>query len=157
MGAAAAAVRLRLLYWLLLCDIVTSTVALPFITSNPQFVSRDIIINNSSGTIQIFDSTTDQAILQGPATDGSGTNFSIPAMLWLAFCFVVGIPMTIAGIRGWRITIGVGIGLPATVCCMAFLNRVLVTQLILISHQQHGQHLSTQLARQAFQICFSQL
>lgn len=124
MGAAAVTVRLQLLYWLLLCGIVT-TLALPVITPFPQFVSRDIIVNNSSGTVQVFDSTTDQPILQGPATDGSGTNFSIPALIWLAFCLLLGIPMTIAGIRGWRFTIGVGIGLPATVCSWAaFINTV---------------------------------
>ena len=122
MVAAAATVRLQLLYWLLLCELVTTALALPFATSVPQFVSRGIIINNGTGTIQVFDSTTDQAIPQGPATDGSGTNFSIPAVIWLAFCVVLGVPMAIAGIRGWRFTVGAGIGLPATVCCTVFLN-----------------------------------
>jgi hypothetical protein len=124
MGAVAASVRLlKLFYWLLLCDIVTCALALP--SSFPQLVPRNIIINNSSSTIEVFDSTTDQAILQGSATDGSGTNFSIPAVIWLVFCFVIGIPMVIAGIRGWRLTIGVGIGLPAAVCCMFLSNFAL--------------------------------
>jgi Domain of unknown function (DUF4203) len=118
MGTVAASVRLiKCFYWLVLCDIVICALALPFIPSSfPQLVPRGIVVNNSSGTVQVFDSTTEQEILQGPATDGSGTNFSLAAAIWLVFCFVVGIPMAIAGIRGWRVTIGIGIGLSAAAC-----------------------------------------
>lgn len=123
MGAVAVSVRLQLLYWIFLCDIFNSTLALPFIPSSiPQIISRDIIIGNNSGFIQVFDTVTEQAIPQGPAIDGSGTN---SAVIWLVFCFVIGVPMSIAGIRGWRLTIGVGIGLSATACSWAaFINTI---------------------------------
>jgi len=119
MGAVVASVRLQLLYWLVFCNIFTSALSLPFIPlSVPQLVPRGVVVNNSSGTIRVFDSSTDQPIPQGPATDGGGTNFSVPAVIWLAFCFVIGAPMAFAGVRGWRLTTGVGIGLPAAACCM---------------------------------------
>ncbi|KAG5720759.1 hypothetical protein E4T56_gene16934, partial [Termitomyces sp. T112] len=44
-------------------------------------------------------------------------------IIWLAFSFVVGLPMTIAGIRLWRMTTGVGVGLAAAVCSWAALNN----------------------------------
>lgn len=117
MRAVAALVRLHL--WLFLCRITTSTLALPLVHSSiPQLAPRSITVTNISGTIRVFDSATDQAILQGPATDGSGTNFSLCAVIWIAFCFIIGTPMAIAGIRGWRFTLGVGIALSAAVCCM---------------------------------------
>ena len=117
---AAASVRLKIVYWHLLCHIST-VLALPFTPSTflrLDVVSRDVIVNNSTGVPQIFDSSTEQIIPQGPATDGSGTNFSLPAVIWIVFCFAIGIPMAVAGIRGWRLTTGVGIGLPAAACCM---------------------------------------
>lgn len=83
---------------------------------------RGFVINNSTGTPQVFDSVTQQPIPQGPATDGGGTGFDISAIIWLAFSFAVGTPMAIAGIHLWRITTGVGIGLAAAVCCTSLLS-----------------------------------
>lgn len=79
-------------------------------------------LNNVTGTLQVFNPTTQQPIAQGSASDGSGstsdtaTSFTAPALLWIGFCFLVGVPMAFAGIRGWRLTTGVGIGLATSVC-----------------------------------------
>jgi hypothetical protein len=52
-----------------------------------------------------------------PPTDGGGQGFSPPAILWLIFCPTVGLPLMIAGVRGWKVTSGVGIGLSLAVLC----------------------------------------
>ncbi|KAG6877661.1 hypothetical protein C0993_005286 [Termitomyces sp. T159_Od127] len=94
----------------------------PLHVSHPyQLSPRGFVINNSTGIPQVFDSTTHQSVPQGPATDGGGTGFDLAAIIWLAFSFAVGPPMAIAGIRMWRITTGVGIGLAAAVCSWAAL------------------------------------
>jgi hypothetical protein len=72
-------------------------------------------VNNETGTIQVFD-PSGASILQGAATDGSGSNFDLPALIWIGFSLIVGVPMAGAGIRGWRLTTGVGIGVAAAVC-----------------------------------------
>ncbi|KAG5646202.1 hypothetical protein DXG03_004028 [Asterophora parasitica] len=76
-------------------------------------------INNATGTPQVFSPASQAFIPQGPATDGGGTDFDVAAIIWLVFCFVIGTPMSFAGIRGWRVTTGVGIGLSAVVCSWA--------------------------------------
>lgn len=75
------------------------------------------ILNNHTGQLQAFNPITQQRIPQGPATDAGGQDFDGPAILWIIFSFVIGPPMAFAGIRGWRLTTGVGLGLAATVCC----------------------------------------
>ena len=37
--------------------------------------------------------------------------------IWLAFVFIVGVPLALAGVRLWRFTTGMGIGLAVTICC----------------------------------------
>jgi len=81
------------------------------------------IISNSSGTVEVFDPSTLSPIPQAPATDGGGSNFDPPASIWIAFSLGIGIPMAFAGIRGWRLTTGAGIGLAVTVCAWAALNN----------------------------------
>ena len=50
-----------------------------------------------------------------PPTDGGGQGFSIPAILWIIFCALIGLPLAITGVRGWKVTSGVGIGLSLTI------------------------------------------
>jgi hypothetical protein len=76
------------------------------------------IIKNINGNITVFDPTTQLPIPQGPGSDGGGSGFSIPALLWIGFCIVMGIPLTAAGIRGWRLTTGAGVGLSSAVLGM---------------------------------------
>ena len=75
------------------------------------------ILNNHTGQPEAYSPITQQLIPQGPATDAGGQNYNGPAILWIIFSFVIGPPMAFAGIRGWRLTTGVGLGLAATVCC----------------------------------------
>ena len=93
-----------------------SPVVLPFL-SNTLITRSAPIISNATGHPVVFNPNTQQQIPQSPASDGAGKNFSPPAILWIGFCSLVGPPLAIAGVRGWRITTGVGIGLSAAVCC----------------------------------------
>lgn len=77
------------------------------------------ILNNHTGQLEAFNPITQQLIPQGPATDAGGQDFDGPAILWITFSFVIGPPMAFAGIRGWRLTTGVGLGLAAAVCSWA--------------------------------------
>ncbi|KAG0708692.1 hypothetical protein DFH29DRAFT_891610 [Suillus ampliporus] len=75
----------------------------------------DVIISNANGTIVVYSPLTGNEIPQGLATDGSGSGFSLSAVLWIAFSFTVGIPLMLAGFRGWRLTTGAAIGLSVAV------------------------------------------
>lgn len=85
-------------------------------TGLPHIARANVVINNASGVLEIFNPTTDLPIAQGAASDGGGTDFSLPALVWIIFTIVVGLPMAVAGIRGWRLTTGASIGLSAAVC-----------------------------------------
>jgi len=54
---------------------------------------------------------------RSPPTDGGGQGFSPPAILWILFCGLVGPPLVIAGVRGWKVTSGVGNGLALAILC----------------------------------------
>ncbi|THU89777.1 hypothetical protein K435DRAFT_802493 [Dendrothele bispora CBS 962.96] len=83
-------------------------------------VPRQIEINTlPNGTYIVSDPATQQIIAQGPATDGSGSNFSAPALIWIGYTLAFGLPLTIAGIRGWRFTLGASLALTAAVCSWA--------------------------------------
>ncbi|KAJ7125289.1 hypothetical protein C8R44DRAFT_782789 [Mycena epipterygia] len=113
-----AVVRLRIasLFWLLL--IVFSTLARASPTTRSLRPRTSFTVNNETGTIEVFD-PNGALIKQGPATDGSGANFDPPALIWIGFSLVLGIPMMCAGIRGWRLSTGMGIGLASAVCTWA--------------------------------------
>ncbi|KAG7449993.1 uncharacterized protein BT62DRAFT_886772 [Guyanagaster necrorhizus] len=83
--------------------------------SVPVLVPRKAIVSNASGTVVVVDSSTQETITQGDANDGAGDGFSPPAMLWIGCCLLIGVPLSFAGIRGWRLTTGAGIGLSAGV------------------------------------------
>ena len=77
-----------------------------------------IVVSSEVGdNVSVINPATDQTIPQGPGTDGGGTDFSLPAIIWLAFVFIVGVPLALAGVRLWRFTTGMGIGLAVTICC----------------------------------------
>ncbi|KAL0577681.1 hypothetical protein V5O48_004285 [Marasmius crinis-equi] len=87
-----------------------------------RLLPRDAIVTTGSdGSIVIVDSRTNQAIPQGLATDGSGSNFSPPALVWLIYCCTLGLPLALAGIRGWRFTTGIGISVCFAVSAWAAL------------------------------------
>ncbi|KAJ7270123.1 hypothetical protein B0H12DRAFT_826526 [Mycena haematopus] len=109
--------RIASLFWLLL--IVFSRLATASPTRTPSLLPRSsFTVNNDTGTIQVFD-PSGALINQYAATDGSGSNFDLPALIWIGFSLIVGLPMSCAGIRGWRLTTGVGIGVASAVCSWA--------------------------------------
>ncbi|KAH9855922.1 hypothetical protein C2E23DRAFT_556545 [Lenzites betulinus] len=84
------------------------------------------VVTSADGTnTTVIDPATNQVIVQGSATDGGGVDFSVPAIIWLAFAFAVGAPLALVGIRLWRLTTGAGVGLATTVCIWAaFVNSL---------------------------------
>ncbi|KAJ7725628.1 hypothetical protein DFH07DRAFT_250640 [Mycena maculata] len=101
------------LFWLLLSVFSTLAAASPVRTLLPRFT-----VDNATGTPQVFDDSGN-LVTQGAATDGSGTDFDPPALIWIGFCLILGLPLAGAGIRGWRLTTGAGIGLASAVCTWA--------------------------------------
>lgn len=80
-----------------------------------------ITTNNATGSIIVFNSQTQQPIPQGSASDGGGSAFNPPAVLWVVAAFSLGVPLSLAGFRGWKFTLGTAIGLSAAVCTWAAL------------------------------------
>ncbi|KAF8161410.1 hypothetical protein B0H34DRAFT_653299 [Crassisporium funariophilum] len=78
-----------------------------------------VVINNATGQPIVLNPATNQVFPQGRATDAGGKDFDVPALIWLIFSFVIGIPMSLAGIRGWRLSTGVGMGLAGAVASWA--------------------------------------
>ncbi|KAF9494196.1 hypothetical protein BDN71DRAFT_1449323 [Pleurotus eryngii] len=127
----AASVRLKTLLFTLiylfgtiLASPITSTpisaTLAPHVTLEPR---RAPILNNVTGELQVFDPNTGALIPQGPATDGGGVGSSPAALVWIVFSIVVGVPLALAGLRGWRLTTATGTGLALAVCIWAgFIN-----------------------------------
>ncbi|KAI0048799.1 hypothetical protein FA95DRAFT_1490314 [Auriscalpium vulgare] len=75
----------------------------------------------------VLDPSSRQPIAQTSASDGSGHGFtaSAPSIIWVAFSFVIGVPLAIAGVRGHLLTTGITIGLAFTVSSWAaFINSL---------------------------------
>lgn len=71
-------------------------------------------------TTAVINPSTNQVIPQGSGTDGGGTDFSLTAIIWLAFVLVTGLPLALAGIRLHRVTTGLAVGLGLTLCGESF-------------------------------------
>ncbi|KAJ7503130.1 hypothetical protein B0H11DRAFT_619582 [Mycena galericulata] len=115
LAMAVVALRIASLFWLLLVAFSTFAIASPTRTLIPR---SSFTVNNETGTVEVFDSSGN-LVAQGPGTDGSGSDFDPPALIWIGFCLILGLPMAGAGIRGWRLTTGVGIGVTSAVCTWA--------------------------------------
>jgi len=135
----AVAVRIRplLTYAWFFLSLVNVIFASPIILPSHSANSRDIlhardrsgvIINDATGNIVVFDSQTQQVISQGSASDGSGSGFDAAAVLWMVLSFLIGIPLGVAGIRGWKLTLGVAIGLSTAVCSWAAFTNTISSQ-----------------------------
>ncbi|TEB38106.1 hypothetical protein FA13DRAFT_1868483 [Coprinellus micaceus] len=74
-----------------------------------------------NGELVAFSDTTLQVIPQGPASDGAGKDFDAPAILWMGYCFVIGTPMALGGVRLGRVATGVGVGGTAAMLAWASL------------------------------------
>ena len=77
-------------------------------------VTRDLVVNEDTGTV--VDSETERSVDQGSASDGAGSDFDVPAILWLSFGLVVGLYLTLAGMRLWKMTTAFATGLVFAVC-----------------------------------------
>ncbi|KAH8827865.1 hypothetical protein DL96DRAFT_1527687 [Flagelloscypha sp. PMI_526] len=85
-----------------------------------ELVTRErAILRNETGDPRVFKPDTGDLVLQGPASDGAGFGFDAPAVIWLIFTGVIGLGLSLAGIRGWRFTTGSGVGLALAVCSYA--------------------------------------
>ena len=74
-----------------------------------------VVVSSQAGdNTTVINPSTDQVIAQGPGTDGGGSGPA--AIIWLVFVFVVGIPPALTGVRLWRFTTGMAVGLALTVC-----------------------------------------
>ena len=110
----------------------------------PPIVSPNINANNTIPTPSVL-----------PPTDGGGQGFSIPAILWIVFCALVGLPLVTAGVRGWKLTSGVGIGLSLAILCQYPCSRsvsghlTLTVPCVATPHLQFMRASSTQWLRTA--------
>ena len=77
-------------------------------------MARDIVVNEASGTV--VNTADGSNVDQGSASDGAGSGFDIPAVLWLSFGLAVGLYLTLGGMRLWRMTTGFAIGLVLALC-----------------------------------------
>jgi len=60
--------------------------------------------------------STHPHVPQGSATDGGGEehghgHYTLPSVFWIVFSALVGTPLAVAGVRGWRLTTAAGLGL----------------------------------------------
>ena len=118
---------LTLLSWLLVLlahDInvraspIASELPIPYgaapVTQYWKRITPIVVTSEVGDNTTVLNPSTNQVISQGPGTDGGGSG--PPAIVWLVFVFVVGIPLALAGIRLWRFTTGMAVGLGLTVC-----------------------------------------
>ena len=83
-------------------------------------VTRELVVDEDAGTV--VDTNTQRRIDQGSASDGAGSGFNIPAVLWLSFGLAVGLYLTLGGMRLWRMTTAIAIGLILTICGQSSLS-----------------------------------
>lgn len=119
------AVPVRLQYllltsWLLLASTTAASPTGPPWMSNYLSKRRDDVMQLDNGTMVVIDPETSQPLAQDVASDGSGTDFDAPAIIWLAWSFAVGVPLALAGIKLWRLTTGASLGIAAAVLGMFF-------------------------------------
>ncbi|KAF9652815.1 hypothetical protein BDM02DRAFT_3258344 [Thelephora ganbajun] len=85
-------------------------------------VSRNVVVDEASGIVM---NTVDQSSIdQGSASDGAGSAFGVPAVLWLSFGLTVGLYLTLGGMRLWRITTAIAIGLVFALCAWVAIVNV---------------------------------
>jgi len=60
----------------------------------------------------------------GPASDGAGSGFDAPMVLWLSFALTVGPFLALGGMRLWRITTALAIGLVFALCVWVVIVNV---------------------------------
>ena len=84
-------------------------------------VIRDIVVDEAAGTV--VNSMDQSRIDQGSASDGAGSGFNVPAVLWLSFGLAVGLYLTLGGMRLWRMTTAFAVGLVFALCGRSLLSN----------------------------------
>jgi hypothetical protein len=76
----------------------------------------NVVVGRDSSAViaQIFQSRADTE--SGSASDGAGFGFDIPAVIWLSFALALGLFLTVGGVRLWRVTTALAIGLVFAFC-----------------------------------------
>lgn len=64
----------------------------------------------------------------GSVSDGGGSGFDIPAVLWLSFGLSVGLFLTLGGMRLWRVTTAMAIGLVFSFCVWVAIVNVMESE-----------------------------
>lgn len=67
-------------------------------------------------TRAVTDSENRGRVDQGSASDGAGSGFDIPTIVWVSFGLTVGSYLTLGGMRVWRMTTAFAIGLVLAIC-----------------------------------------
>lgn len=104
----------QLLFW------STTTAAASPIAGGSSLVATQVgppVVSPNLNNLNVSLTNTNSTSPGLPPTDGGGQGFSLPAILWLLFCALVGLPLVAAGVRGWKVTSGVGIGLSLAILC----------------------------------------
>jgi len=100
------------------CSIARSLLFLPllqlaFSTALPPLHLRQLspppVSPAGQPPLPISNSTTEDPTQS--FSDGGGSNYNAPAILWIVFSGLLGLPLSLAGIRGYRLTSGIGLGL----------------------------------------------
>lgn len=131
----ATAVRLVVPWAWLFLSAASPVHAIPAMMSGMAvLVAReDLKVNVSSdGIVTVWNGNT--TIAQGAATDGGGTGYDAAAVLWIIYCFLLGVPLVVGGVMLPRITTGIAIGLTVTVSSTSA-SRLRVHGLIDLSYQ----------------------
>lgn len=92
---------------------IVSTICSPIVTPSHLLNSRQLLNPPVSpiGESPLSPPPTSDTSSQVSYSDGGGTDYNAPAVLWIVFSGLLGLPLAFAGVRGWRITSGVGFGL----------------------------------------------
>ena len=76
--------------------------------------TQDVVVDEVSSPA--MNSVDQNGIDTGSASDGAGSGFDVPAVLWLSFGLTVGLFLTLGGMRFWRMTTALAIGLVLAFC-----------------------------------------
>ncbi|KAF8608137.1 hypothetical protein BDV93DRAFT_519198 [Ceratobasidium sp. AG-I] len=104
--------------WVNLRVVLTALILLcASVEASPILVSRAIVrpIPMPGFNVSVFDDTTGAPIPQVQASDGggliNGRVYSAPNIIWAIAAIVIGFPLSVAGVKLWRITTALGGGL----------------------------------------------
>ena len=116
MSVIAAAARLVAPLALLFLLAASTVHGVPTVTPGLAVLNAraDLQVNVSGdGIVTVWNGNT--TVAQGAATDGGGSGYDAPAVLWVIYCFLLGVPLVLGGVMLPRITTGIAIGLTVTV------------------------------------------